>query len=44
MSPNWVKDEATHHSPLIFVVQSVSQPDTCTEGVSTCPLVTLAAL
>lgn len=44
VSDDCVKEKATHHSLLILVGGRISQPDTWTEGVSSHPLVTLAAL
>lgn len=44
VADDWVKDKAAHCSLLIFVVKKISQPNTCTEGVSSHLLVTLAAL
>ena len=44
VSYDWVKDKAAHPSLLIFVVKRISQPNTCPEVVSSCPIVTLAAL
>ena len=40
--PDWMKDKAAYHIPLIFVMERVSQPNTCTEEASSCPLVTIS--